>query len=80
MNEMLLVPPIPEAKQAQRRVKPLFQQAQLLKSLPDHEMFYQKTPYVLQKPREALLPAGAEPVSRQPLRTAQLCSCETLQK
>ena len=33
MNEMLLVPPVPEEKQAQRRVKPSFHQTQLLKSL-----------------------------------------------
>lgn len=80
MNETLLVPPIPEAKQAQSRVKPSFHQTQLLKSLPEHEIFPQETPCVLQKPGEPLLPAEAEPASRQPLCTAGLCSCETLQK
>lgn len=44
MNEMLLVPPIPEAKQAQRRVKPSFHQTQLLKSVLEHKIFCHKTP------------------------------------
>lgn len=80
MNEMLLVPPIPEAKQAQRRVKPSFHQTQLPKSLPEHEILRHESPCVPQKPGEPLLPAEAEPASRQPLCTARLCSCETLQK